>query len=52
MQDLRFALRQLLKNPGFGRSDQWRVMSDEMGTLQTSRTATTCHLSLVTHHYL
>ena len=29
MNDLKFAFRQLLKNPGFWGSDEWRVISDE-----------------------
>ncbi|HRI13669.1 MAG TPA: hypothetical protein PLX89_11770 [Verrucomicrobiota bacterium] len=52
MNDLRFAFRQLLKNPGFGRSDQWGVTSDEPETLKSSYAATAHHLSLVTHHCL
>jgi len=28
MNHLKFALRQLLKNPGFRGSDEWRVTSD------------------------
>jgi hypothetical protein len=47
MNDLKFAFRQLWKNPDFEKSDEWLVMSDERGTPPA---ATAHHLSLITHH--
>jgi hypothetical protein len=51
MNDLKFAFRQLLKNPGGWGSDQWQVTSDEPAKARAvARCSVAHHSPLITFH--